>query len=108
MAFRDENGKITIDEIVAQGDIRKLLAALEGLTKTLEYIRQVKEEAAEFSGNTGTAIIESSHQLLAQLHTLEKEIREAIDEIERTVSKYKTIDANLRGVITDFGSQEEN
>ena len=52
MAFRDENGKITIDEQAAQQDIKNLNRSKESLTTAIDHLKEIIALASEFSGNT--------------------------------------------------------
>ena len=50
MAFKDANGRITIDEVAAQKDISNINAALEHLLTADSLLTQMINIASEFSG----------------------------------------------------------
>lgn len=102
MAFRDENGRITIDEIAAQQDVRNLRAAVESMASVHGTLRQVDALASSFSGDTGAAIQEVALQLAARLQELMEQAQEAAGTIEATVAKYQAIDANLKETMDVF------
>ena len=60
MAFKDENGKITIDEIAAASDIKHINEAKEHFSAAYDLLSQMINMASEFSGKTGPAIVEAS------------------------------------------------
>lgn len=99
MAYYDENGRITIDEVAANNDINKLKKTKESLEIALRYINQIKVLEDEFQGNfvapMNSAFVE-----------LEKGITELISIIEalslaidKTVKKYRQIDDSLAKTI---------
>ena len=85
MAFRDENGKITIDEQAAQQDIKNL--------------KEIIALASEFSGNTGTVITETALQLQKQIQGTIDNIDTTSQNIDMTVKKYQAIDSALKDTI---------
>lgn len=96
MAFRDEQGRITVDEIAAGEDIRNLKLAQESLRDTGSRLRQVAAQAGEFSGGTGTAIMDVAGNLAGEVHTLADRAQQAAELIEATVQKYQAIDQALK------------
>lgn len=102
MAFRDENGKITIDEVAAQSDIKSLAVIKEHLQAALNYISQIERESADLSGNTATVISETAQQLQAQIKSMMSEIESTSENIDGTVRKYQLIDHNLKNAINGF------
>ena len=99
MAFKDENGKITIDEIAAQQDIRNLNKSKESLLTAIDHLKEIVAIAAEFSGNTGTAIGETALQLQKQIQATIDSIDTTSNNIDTTIKKYQAIDAALKDVI---------
>ena len=102
MAFKDSNGKITIDEIAAQKDIWNLSAALENYNSAIEKLNQISAIAAEFKGETANVISESTIIIRNDIDALVSEISESIRFINSTVNKYQQIDANLKSMIDGF------
>lgn len=99
MAFKDENGKITIDEIAAQQDIRNLNKSKESLLTAIEHLKEIVALAAEFSGNTGTAIGETALQLQKQILATIDSVDTTSNNIDSTIKKYQAIDATLKDAI---------
>lgn len=99
MAFRDENGKITIDEIAAQQDVRNLNRSKENLVSSVNYCKEILAIASEFSGSTGTVITESAIMLQKQIENAIQNIDVAVQNIDSTVKKYQAIDSELRDMI---------
>ena len=100
MAFRDENGKITIDELAAGQDIRNLRKAKEDLDAAVATLKEMAAVASEFSGNTGTAITESSLYLQKQIQLTLTTIDTTIENIDTTIKKYQAVDRGLRDMIS--------
>ena len=100
MAFRDSDGRITIDEIAADKDIKQLRSSIEDMQKGLAELQEILAEAEGFTGNTGTQIKESVTILISQINQSIQDTELAISQIQATVSKYQQIDANLKNVIT--------
>ena len=99
MAFKDENGKITIDEVAAQQDIRNLNKSKESLLTAIEHLKEIVALASEFSGNTGTAIGETALQLQKQIQATIDSVDSTSNNIDTTIKKYQAIDAALKDAI---------
>lgn len=99
MAFRDENGKITIDEQAAQQDIKKLNRSKESLTTAIDHLKEIIALASEFSGNTGTVITETALQLQKQIQGTIDNIDTTSQNIDATIKKYQAIDSALKDTI---------
>ena len=52
MAYKDENGKITIDDVAAGEDIRKIERAQSILQNALQSLRAAQTEGANSKGET--------------------------------------------------------
>ena len=63
MAYRDYNGKITIDEVAAGSDVRKISAAIRKLEAARDAANRMVQEAASLKGQTGAAIEEKGRQM---------------------------------------------
>ena len=105
MAFKDANGRITIDEVAAQKDISNINAALEHLLTADSLLTQMINIASEFSGETGKAITETSHVLQKQLRALIDYSKRTTGSIDRVVSKYEQIDRELKELISNYSGQ---
>ena len=55
MAYKDENGKITIDDVAAGEDIRKIERAQSILQNALQSLRAAQTEGANSKGETAQA-----------------------------------------------------
>ena len=99
MAFKDSNGRITIDEIAAQRDIQNLSAAIENYNSAIQRLNQISSLTAEFKGETANTISESTLLIRQDIEKLQSAITESIGFINTTVNKYQQIDANLKSMI---------
>ena len=105
MAFRDANGKITIDDEAAAVDIRNLNEAIECFTVVLSMINQMEAMTADFKGNSVNALAESYSVLRAKISALKNDSAETVDMINRVVERYHQIDKQLRDTINGQYSQ---
>lgn len=101
MALYDENGKITIDENAAQGDIKKLSASVQALNDAINIVLQVESIAAGFEGKTATFINDASFSLEKKLRSLIADTENTINLINNTVKKYQQLDASLKNQINN-------
>ena len=99
MAFKDSNGRITIDEIAAQRDIQNLSAAIENYNSAIQRLNQISSLTAEFKGETANTISESTLLIRQDIEKLQSVITESIGFINTTVNKYQQIDANIKSMI---------
>ena len=99
MAFKDQNGQITINEIAAQKDIRNLQKSKENLYAAISDLKEIIGLASEFSGNTGVVITETTLLLQKQMETTISFIDDTTENIDSTVKKYQAIDSNLKDII---------
>ncbi len=99
MAFRDQNGKITIDEIAAQKDIQSLQKMKEYLISIKSKIGTINLQAAEFQGDTGETIKEQCAVISKQIDALVQDTDNSVHCIKTTVSKYEQIDRDLKALI---------
>lgn len=104
MAFKDENGRITIDEIAAERDVLQLYKSKQALEDALNLVKQIKIEVSEFSGITGETILDSSNHIQAQIDELISETETTIESIKQVVSKYQAIDADIKSKIEAFNN----
>lgn len=102
MPYRDENGKITIDEVAAAKDVKNLETAKEEYETAKGMLDQIKAYASEFSGNTGIVIMETADQLSSQIQLVIDATNESIQNINTTVQKYQEIDASLKTMIESY------
>lgn len=99
MAFKDSNEKITIDEVAAGNDVKNLNKSKENLISAIEKFKEVISIASEFSGNTGTAIVENSSLIQKAIKEAIVRIETTTNNINSTVKKYQSVDSNLKDTI---------
>lgn len=96
MAFRDENGRITIDEVAARQDIKNLEKARECLVTAIEHLKEITVLASDFSGKTGTVISESAMQIQKQIQGTVECIDTTSYNIDLVIKNYQAADASLK------------
>ena len=99
MEFRDSDGRITIDEAAAQKDIKQLQLSIESMQKALNELNEILAQSEEFSGNTATQIREASVLMIQNIQKSIKNTEDAIDQIQKTVSKYQLLDQKVKGIV---------
>ena len=103
MAFKDANGKITIDEVAAQKDIANIRSAIQDIQAARDSLREIMYQAQSFSGKTAISIEESSLQLIKEYDKTIQQLNETVTAITSTVDKYRKIDENLKNYINNQG-----
>lgn len=101
MAFRDADGKITIDENVAEKDIKQLRLSIEHMETAIRELQEIVVQADEFSGNTGTQIKTAGIGLINEIKKSIQESELSIEQIKMTVNKYQRIDAEVKNIINN-------
>ena len=102
MAYRDANGKITIDEVAAKKDIDNLTFSMECLIAVSEMMKEINMASFEFNGHTAVEIQTYSDELMKLISTLSNDVSETISLIENTVKKYQEIDRSLKETIDSY------
>ena len=102
MAFKDANGKITIDEVAAQRDISNIRAAIEHLRTADTLLTQMIHTASEFSGETGKALVDTCSELQKQIRALTDFSENTTLSIDKTVKRYEQIDRELKELINNY------
>lgn len=105
MAYKDANGRITIDEVAAQKDVNNLNFSLECLMAVNEMLLEINRASFEFSGHTAVEIQTYSDELMKLISTLSEDVTETISLIENTVKKYQEIDRSLKETIDSYYSE---
>ena len=98
MAYRDENGKITIDDVAAGEDIRKIERAQAILQNALQSLRAAQTEGANSKGQTAQAIYDKSQELINQIQRLDN-LEETTNYIRHVLAVYKAKDAMLKAIM---------
>ena len=94
MAYRDENGKITIDDVAAGEDIRKAI-----LQNALQSLRAAQTEGANSKGQTAQAIYDKSQELINQIQRLDNNLEETTNYIRHVLAVYKAKDEMLKAIM---------
>ena len=92
MAYRDENGKITIDDVAAGEDIRKIERAQAILQNALQSLRAAQTEGAQ-------AIYDKSQELINQIQRLDNNLEETTNYIRHVLAVYKAKDEMLKAIM---------
>ena len=99
MAYRDENGKITIDHVAAGEDIRKIERAQAILQNALQSLRAAQTEGANSKGQTAQAIYDKSQELINQIQRLDNNLEETTNYIRHVLAVYKAKDEMLKAIM---------
>ena len=100
MAYRDENGRITIDEAAANADIRKIAQAQDILHNALSGLRAAQAEAEGSKGQTAQAIYDKSQELIQAIQKLDGSLDETIHYIRPVIAVYKAKDEALKNMMS--------
>lgn len=103
MAFKDSNGRITIDEAAAQKDIANIRAAIQDLQAARDSLNEIMYQSQSFAGNTALGIEGSSRQLINEYDRLIGQLQSTVATISSTVEKYRKIDDELKNYIYNRG-----
>lgn len=101
MSFRDSNGRITIDEVVASKDIEKLRISIDHMQSAINLLQEILIQVDGFSGNTGNCIREEASMLLSDIKKSISNTEETIGKIQETVEKYLRIDEEVKNIATN-------
>ncbi len=99
MAFKDENGRITIDEIAAKKDVNNLTLANSHLDTINSYLNEMLAESENFSGEGANSIIEMIAEFKTKIQDAIEGNKDTADFIDSIVAKYQSIDASLKETI---------
>ncbi len=99
MSYYDFDGRITIDEHAARGDILKINSALPKLQAAFQALGRIKAEGSGTQGETGRAIMEKAGELQNQLNQLMSLLEESADFISCTVEYYQKLDEKVKSQI---------
>ena len=99
MAYRDYNGKITIDEVAAKNDVKKINAAIAKLETARNSVNQLMQQSSVMKGETGQAIVSKSGEMKRNLDALINNLRQEVTAINQTVAKYKRLDQQVKAAI---------
>ena len=103
MAFKDANGRITIDETAVQKDIANIRAAIQDLQAARDSLNEIMYQSQSFAGSTALGIEGSSRQLINEYDRLIGQLQGTVATISSTVEKYRKIDDELKNYIYNRG-----
>jgi len=104
MAYRDGSGAITIDEVAAANDIRRIQEAESYLAQSRSAILQLMDLAERMTGQTADAIRDKAYELQTQVDRLNNQLVQSKQLISATVKRYQQIDAQLASHIAKQAS----
>ena len=96
MAYRDEYGRITIDEVAAMEDVRKLTQAIEYLSKAEDALKEAMIEAEQSKGKTAFEMAAKAAELHKRIQDLRRDLANTQDYIRSVVKYYQAKDERLR------------
>jgi len=99
MAYRDRNGKITIDEYAANQDIKRLSEAVQVLKDSRNAIQNLQRQAEDLRGETAVAIQTKGQEMYRKLTRMIDKLEETIAFIRKTVRYYEEMDAEIKRAI---------
>lgn len=99
MALRDSSGKITIDEVAAAQDIRKIGSAIESLEASGKAVDNILRQADGEKGQTMVATIEKASELRRNINDMIRRLNETRSFIQRTVAHYQEVDRQVKAAI---------
>ena len=104
MAYKDENGKITIDDVAAGEDIRKIERAQSSLQNALQSLRAAQTEGANSKGETAQAIYDKSQELINQIQRLDSNLEETTNNIRIDADGLQNNNSSMRAYINELDS----
>ena len=99
MAFKDSDGKITIDEIAARADISRIQAAIDHYNAAIDDLKSIESMSSEIKGEAADSVRDISALLREQVRLMSEASEVTIGSVNSVVSKYKKLDAQLRDMI---------
>lgn len=99
MAYYDENGRIIIDEVAAQADIRRIETAIASLNNSKKAINNLIQQATSEQGQTSSTIIEKATEMRNQIDAMIARLSETASFISRTVAHYQWVDQKIKEAI---------
>lgn len=99
MALKDSSGRITIDEVAAQNDVRKISQARDILYGSKRTLDNIISQASGEQGQTASAIVEKATELNKQINSMIERLDETSSFISNTVAHYQEVDRLLKEAI---------
>ena len=105
MAYKNQNGRITIDENAAQQDIKNFNRSINKINDAINTLEEMKSIATEFQGKTANTIIISCDSLIRDLRQLLNSNENNVNFIKSIITKYKNIDQQIKKAIENNYAQ---
>ena len=99
MAYRDERGRITLDENAAHQDMQRLMQAKTTLEDAKKMLENLINQASGEQGQTADAVVEKATELKNRLTTLINRLTETRSFISNTVNHYKEVDRLVKEAV---------
>ncbi|MBR1418041.1 MAG: hypothetical protein IJ576_03645 [Synergistaceae bacterium] len=92
----DSNGQIVINELEAEADIRKIIAAKQRLAEVRNMLNPSKLDDEHMLGSVRSALEEKLAKMNRDLDKYERSCDSVIKYIRSTIDKYKRIDREYK------------
>jgi uncharacterized protein YlxW (UPF0749 family) len=99
MAYRDYNGKITIDEVAAKKDINRINEAILKMENAGNSINQLVQQGTQMKGQSAQALVSKGSELKKQIDKLINSLQAESSSISKAVAKYKRIDQEVKAAM---------
>lgn len=99
MAYRNQDGRIMIDEVAAAVDIKRAAEAADILRRAESQLSSLIAEAEQYKGNSISAMIEKATLLRKRTQDLIRNLEEVQSYTRRVVAHYKAIDAKCSALL---------
>ncbi len=99
MAYRDHRGRITIDEVAARKDIKRIDEAIQRLNMARSALNQLHSTSVSIKGNTGHALEEKSMEIIGRLNASISYLEMTKSAVQKTVAKYQRLDREVKQLI---------
>lgn len=99
MAYRDENGKITIDDVIPERISEKSSGHRLSCKNALQSLRAAQTEGTNSKYQTAQAIYDKSQELINQIQRLDNNLEETTNYIRHVLAVYKAKDEMLKAIM---------
>ena len=103
MAYLDESGKITIDEISVNQDISRLTSARNDLDNVKKQLQSILDINSSMLGPTADSINELTIGMLNSVNKRIESIDESVLFLKNTLAKYEAIDRTNKALTEQIG-----
>ena len=99
MAYRNFDGKITIDEDAANRDIARINQIIPRLLDAKTVLETMKAQSENTKGDTGSALMEKTTEMIGKINQQISNLEETRLLIQKTVKHYKLLDQKVKAHI---------